>query len=75
MWAIDNGWYYNMGKNSFKLRHNQTSSVIQSYNEILIFTVYFSVHWSRLPSFLLWKGTLFPDRLQVRLSVLFKSNL
>lgn len=74
MWAIDNGWYYNMGANSLKLRHNQTSSIIQGYNEILIFTVYFSVHWSRLPSFLLWKGTLFPDRLQVRLGVLFNPN-
>lgn len=42
--------------------------------QVLILTVCFSLHWPRLPSFLLWERTLFPDRLQVRMSVLFNLN-
>lgn len=44
---------------------------MQSENQILVLTIHFSLHWSRLPPFLLWERTLFSYRLQVRMSVLY----
>lgn len=61
MWAIDNGRYCR------PLHLHPCTRGHAKLNLSFDSCLCFSLHWSRLPSFLLWEGTLFPYGLQVRM--------